>query len=75
MHTKFPETVMVLRDIINEGDVIPPHCFPQELRVNAAVHREMLKKVVKPWIDSMQEKTLMPSNKTVLSHQARTTQT
>ena len=44
MHTKFPATVMVL-GVSNE---VPPHFFPQELRVNAAAYIEVLEAVVKP---------------------------
>lgn len=51
--TKFPSIVMVLDVVSNEGHVIPPHFFPQGLRVNAAAYIEVLETVVKPWIDNI----------------------
>ena len=49
MHTKFSATVVVLGVVSNEGHVMPPHFFPQKLRVNAAAYIEVLEAVVKPW--------------------------
>ena len=53
MHTKFPATVMVLGVVSSEGHVMPPYFFPQGLRVNAAGYLDVLKAVVKPWIDKV----------------------
>uniref|UniRef100_A0A182PX72 Uncharacterized protein n=1 Tax=Anopheles epiroticus TaxID=199890 RepID=A0A182PX72_9DIPT len=33
--TQFPQTVMVFGCVSSEGDVMPPHIFPQSLRLNA----------------------------------------
>ncbi|QQP37208.1 Transposable element tcb2 transposase [Caligus rogercresseyi] len=43
MATKFPATVM--------GDVMPPHVFEAGLRVNSKVYLDVLKNIVKPWMD------------------------
>eukprot|EP00106_Octopus_bimaculoides_P001075 XP_014768517.1 PREDICTED: uncharacterized protein LOC106867953 [Octopus bimaculoides] len=51
MHTKFPATVIVLGTVSSKGHVVPPHFFPQGLRINAAGYIEVLKTVIKPWID------------------------
>lgn len=48
IHTTF--SVMILGVVINDRDVIPPHFFPQVLRVNAAEYKEALNCVLKPWI-------------------------
>lgn len=53
MHTKYPATVMVLGVVSSEGHVMPPYIFSQGLRVNAAGYIEVLKTVVKPWIDKV----------------------
>ena len=53
MHTKFPATVMVLGVISNEGNAMPPHFFPQGLKVNSAAYIHVLETVVKPWIDNV----------------------
>lgn len=36
MRTKFPAIVMILEVVSNKTDVMPPHFFPQGLRVNCA---------------------------------------
>ena len=53
MHTKYPPTVMVLGVVSSEGHVMPPYIFPQGLRVNAAGYINVLKTVVKPWINKV----------------------
>ena len=53
MHRNFPATVMVLGVVSNEGHVMPPHFFPQGLRVNSAIYIEVLETVVKPWIKNL----------------------
>jgi len=50
MQTKFPATVMVFGVVSSEGDVMPPHIFPQGLRVNTEVYLDVLEHVVLPWI-------------------------
>lgn len=50
MKTKFPATVMVFGAITSEGDVMPPHIFPQGLKVTTEVYIEVLESVVLPWI-------------------------
>lgn len=40
-HTKFPATVMVLGILSNEGHVMPPHFFPQGLKVDSVAYIEV----------------------------------
>ena len=51
MHSKFPASVMVLRVMSSNGDVMPSHFFKQGLRVNADDYIHVLETVVKPWMD------------------------
>lgn len=75
MHTKFPATVMVLGVVSSEGHVMPPHFFPQGLRVNAAAYIEVLETVVKPWIDSVRNaRPYVFQQDSAPAHKARTTQ-
>jgi inhibitor of nuclear factor kappa-B kinase subunit alpha len=53
MYTKFPATVMILGVVSNKGQVMPPHFFPQGLRVKSAAYIDVLETVVKPWIDNV----------------------
>ena len=50
-HSKFPSSVMVLGVISSEGDVMPPHFFEKGLRVDTAIYIDVMKNVVKPWMD------------------------
>ena len=75
MHTKFPATVMVLGVVSNEGHVMPPHFFPQGLRVNSTAYIEVLKTVVKPWIDTVcNGRPYVFQQDSAPSHKAQTTQ-
>lgn len=49
-YTNFPASVMVLRVVCSEV-VMPPHFFQQCLRQYAATYKEVLERVVKPWIN------------------------
>lgn len=51
MRSKFPSEVMVLGVVSNEGHIMPPHFFPKGLRICAKDYLEVLKDVVKPWMD------------------------
>jgi len=53
MHTKFPATLMVFGVVSNEGHVMPPPFFPQNLKINATAYINVLKTVVKPWNDGI----------------------
>ena len=53
MHTKFPQTVMVLGVVSSEGDVMLPYFFPKGLKVNSEEYVKVLETVVKPWMDSV----------------------
>lgn len=48
--TKFPSSVMVLGVVSHEGHIMPPHFFPQGLRVCAKDYIDVLETVVLPWI-------------------------
>ena len=75
MHTKFPATVMVLGVVNNEGHVMPPHFFPQGLRVNSAAYIGVLGTVVKPWFDRVRnERPYIFQQDSAPSHKAQTTQ-
>ena len=53
MSSKFPASVMVLGVMSNEGDIMPPHFFETGLRVNAETYIDVLRDVVKPWMDGV----------------------
>ena len=44
---------MVLGVVSNEGDIMPPHFFKRGLRVNAETYIEVMRDVVKPWMDGV----------------------
>ena len=50
MKTKFPASVMVLGVVTSNGDVMPPHFFEQNEKVNTDVYLRVLETVVLPWI-------------------------
>ncbi|QQP37031.1 Transposable element tcb2 transposase [Caligus rogercresseyi] len=52
-HTKFPSSVMVLGVISSEGYVMPPHFFKKGLKVNTAIYIDVMKNVVKPWLEDI----------------------
>ena len=75
MLNKFPASVMVLGVVSSEGHVMPPHFFAKGLKVNSAVYIEVLKTVVKPWIDSVRNGRLYVFQQdSAPSHKARLTQ-
>ena len=41
---------MVLGVMSSEGDIMPPHIFPQGLKVNGEVYLDVLKDKVLPWM-------------------------
>ena len=51
--SKTSATVTILGVTGNEGHMIPPHFFPQGLRVNSAAYIHVLETVAKPWIDNV----------------------
>jgi hypothetical protein len=53
MATMFPVTVMVLGMVSNEGDMMPPHIFAKGLKINTEENGNVLKEVVKPWMDGV----------------------
>jgi hypothetical protein len=49
MASKFPATVMMLRSVSNEGDVMPPpHFFSKGLKINGNEYVKVLHDMVKP---------------------------
>ena len=53
MKTKFPSTVMVFGVVLSEGDIMPPHIFEIDLKVNTKVYLDALKSVVIPWCNQV----------------------
>ncbi|XP_076634304.1 LOW QUALITY PROTEIN: uncharacterized protein LOC143348207 [Colletes latitarsis] len=51
--TKFPASVHVLSVVSSEGDAMPPHFFQKGERVTKEVYLEVLKTVIKPWMETM----------------------
>ena len=51
MQTKFPVTSMVFGVVSSEVDVMPPHFFPEGLKLNTDGYICILSKAVKPRID------------------------
>ncbi|CAK9808590.1 Transposable element Tcb1 transposase [Anthophora quadrimaculata] len=50
--TKFPASVHVLSVVSSEGDVMPPHFFQKGERITKEVYLEVLKRVIKPWMET-----------------------
>ena len=48
---KFPVTSMVFGVISCEGDVMPPHFFSENVKLNTDGYIHVLSEVVKPWIN------------------------
>lgn len=53
MCVKFPVNVMVLGVVSSEGDVMLPHIFDKGSKLNSEAYIEVLKNVVKPWMDEV----------------------
>ncbi|XP_076621600.1 LOW QUALITY PROTEIN: uncharacterized protein LOC143342004 [Colletes latitarsis] len=53
LKTKFPASVHVLSVVSSEGDVMPPHFFQKGETVTKEVYLEVLKTVIKPWMETM----------------------
>ncbi len=49
--TKHPASAMMLGVVASDGNRMPPFWFPRGLRVGAKEYLEVLKTVVKPWLD------------------------
>ena len=52
MKTKHPASVMVLGVVASDGQKMPPHFFPCGLRVGTEEYLKVMRRVVKPWIES-----------------------
>ena len=75
MHTKFPATVMVLRVVSSEEDVMLPHFFQKGLRVNTAEYIKVLRDIVKPWMDTITDgRPYVFQQDSAPSHKAKVTQ-
>lgn len=57
LHANFSAAVMVLGIVSNNDEGMPPH-FLQGLWVNAADNKEVLERVVKPWIEHEKRKAV-----------------
>lgn len=71
MDTQFPASVMSLGVVGSEKDVIALYFYPRGLSVNVADYKEMLKRVIRPWMCTKEDRT--PTNMTP-SHKAKMTQ-
>ena len=49
MKTKFPAMVTVFGVVSSKGHIMPPHIFEVGLKVNTKVYLDVLKSVVIPW--------------------------
>ncbi len=56
--SKNPTYVMVLGVVCSNGSVMPPHFFKAGQKVNKEVYLEVLRDVVKPWMDTVANGTL-----------------
>ena len=74
MHTKYLATVIVLGVVNSDSHIMPPYIFPQGLRVNAAAYIDVLKMVVKPWIDKCNGRPYVFQWDSSPSHKAIVTQ-
>ncbi|CAE1306633.1 unnamed protein product [Acanthosepion pharaonis] len=73
--TKIPSSIMVLGIISSEGDIMPLFFFQKGLRVTAEIYQEVLRSVVKPWMDEIA--TGRPNifqHDSAPAHKAKTTQ-
>jgi len=52
METKHPASAMMLGVVASDGKRMPPHWFPCGLRVGTKEYLEVMKDVVKPWLDA-----------------------
>ena len=50
--TKHPQGVMMLGVVGSDGKKMPPFFFDQGLKINQKVYENVLKTVVKPWLDA-----------------------
>lgn len=50
--TKHPASAMMLGVIASDGNAMPPHWFPKGLRMGATEYLDVMKTVVKPWLDA-----------------------
>jgi len=50
--TKHPASVMVLGVVASDGSRMPPYFFPKGLKITTEVYLDVLKTVVKPWVES-----------------------
>jgi len=75
MHTKCPSSVMVLGVVSSEGHIMPPYFFPQGLRINADAYIDVLRTVVKPWMDKVARgREYVFQQDSAPAHKARKTQ-
>ena len=50
--TKHPASAMMLGAVASDGKKMPPHWFPKGLRIDTTAYLEVMKDVVKPWIEA-----------------------
>lgn len=52
LETKHPAGAMALGVVASDGKAMPLHWFPNGLKINQNVYLEVLRDVIKPWLDS-----------------------
>ncbi|QQP40024.1 Uncharacterized protein FKW44_013923 [Caligus rogercresseyi] len=56
--TKHPAGAMMLGVVTSDGKAMPPYWFPKGLKVGMEEYLEVMKTVVKPWLDRTYSKGL-----------------
>ncbi len=73
--TKHPASVMMLGVVGSDGKKIPPHWFKQGLRLGAKDYLEVMKKVIKPWVDqNYPRKAIVWQQDSIPAHKAKVMQ-
>ena len=74
--TRFLSSVMVLGVISNQGHIMSPFVFPKGLRVTAEIYQDVLRSVVKPWMDKIADgRPYVFQQDSAPAHKSKTTQT
>ena len=72
---KFLSSIMVLEVISNQGHIMSPFFFPKGLRVTAEIYQDVLRNVVKHWMDEIADgRPYVSQQDSGPAHKAKTTQ-
>ena len=73
--TKHPASVMMLGVVTSDGKKMPPYWFPKGLRVGTEEYLDVMKNVVKPWLDAnYPDKPYVWQQDSAPSHKSKKTQ-